>query len=78
MDRKIPDMETLSLKAARVNAELSRSEVERETGITAGMLARYESGKSEPPATAIQKLCLLYGIGIERLRFGKKAKGDDK
>lgn len=57
----------LTLAAARVNAGLTRKEVSRITGISVAMLGRYESGKTEIRGTALQKMCLLYKIGIEDL-----------
>ena len=60
---------TLSLAAARVNTGLSRKEVSAKTGITISMLGRYETGKSEPRASDLQKLCALYHVRIDQLRF---------
>lgn len=61
---------TLSLEAARVNAGLSRKQVEEKTGISVANLGRYERGAAEPKASHLQVLCQLYSVGIEDLRFG--------
>ena len=58
-----------SLFAARVNRNLTRKDVTQKTGISYAMLGRYERGEIEPRASDLQKLCLLYDIGIENLRF---------
>ena len=82
MSRKKPDntniMDTYSLKAARVNVNMSRAEVERKTGVSVAMLSRYENGVSEPSGRVVQKLCLLYGIGIDKIRFEDKPKNGSR
>ena len=60
---------TLSLYAARVNMGLSRKQVEEETGIPVALIGKYEREQAEPRASDVQKLCLLYRVGIEDLRF---------
>ena len=59
----------ITLYAARVNAGYSRSEVSRLTGLSLQTIGKYEAGQAEPKASMLQKLCLLYGVGIEQLRF---------
>ena len=59
----------ITLMEARVNRGLSRKEVEEKTGISAGMLLRYENGQSEPKAKALQALCALYVVSIDMLDF---------
>ena len=65
------DKWSLSLYAARINRNLTRGEVCRETGISYERLGRFERGEDEPRASELQQLCLLYGVGIENLRFDK-------
>lgn len=60
---------TLSLFAARVNRGLTRKQVEKETGIPYAMIGKYERDEVEPRASDLQKLCQLYSVGIEDLRF---------
>lgn len=52
----------LTLKAARVNRELSQRDVAEYLGISIDMLKRWESNKSYPPADKFLKLCGLYRI----------------
>ena len=70
----------ISLEAARVNAEVSRAEVEKETGIAADRLGRCERGEAEPRGEELKKLCEFYNVGIGDLRFdvGKKKKEKNK
>lgn len=68
----------MTLYAARVNVGLTRKEVVQKTGIPYAMLGRYERCEIEPRATDLQKLCLLYDIGIENLRFDKTKSTDRK
>lgn len=74
----ISDM-TLTLHAARVNKNLTRKQVVDATGIAYAMLGKYERGEVEPRASDLQKLCRVYDVGIENLRFeasdGSKKKG---
>ncbi len=60
----------ITLYAARINAGLSRNEVcEAIPGLSLEMLGKIESGAIEPKVTLALKLCELYGISIDRLRF---------
>ena len=67
------DKLTLSLYAARVNKGLTRKQVETKTGIPIALIGSYEREQTEPRASDLQKLCLLYEVGIEDLRFGGSA-----
>lgn len=59
----------ISLKAARVNANLTQRaaasfiNVERET------ISSWERGKSEPKITQAIALCSLYGVSIDNVIF---------
>ena len=52
----------VTLKAARVNAGLTRKAVAEAVGINAETLKGWEMGKFEPRAKAFIKLCELYGV----------------
>lgn len=68
----------ISLYAARVNRDLTRKEVSQKTGIPYNRLGHYERGQAEPRATELQKLCILYDIGIDQLRFDPPSSGEKK
>ena len=58
----------ISLKAARVNADLSQEDVERETGISRRTIIRWENGESFPSENKLIVLCKLYGILPENIK----------
>ena len=52
----------ISLKAARVNAELTQREAAERIGIDVTTIVNWEAGKTSPKATQLQKLCDVYGV----------------
>lgn len=52
----------ITLKAARVNAGMTRKDVEKSVGINAETLKGWEYGKFEPRAKMFLKLCHLYNV----------------
>lgn len=55
----------LTLKAARVNANLSQAESAKRIGVNTLTVARWEAGKNEIPVAKFRKLCELYGCREE-------------
>lgn len=51
----------ITLKAARVNAGLTLSEVKKITGISAPTLSKWENYKTFPTSIQLKMLCNLYG-----------------
>lgn len=62
----------VSLKAARVNAELTQKEAANALGLTERTLQNYESGDTIPNWDTVDKLSALYGIPADFFFFGKK------
>lgn len=62
-------MNTLTLKAARVNAGISVKAAAEAVGVTEDTMYRYESGKSSPKIGTAVKLAELYGVSIDRIDF---------
>lgn len=54
----------ISLKAARVNANLSQVEAAAALAVNTATIGRWEAGKSYPKATQLAALCRLYGVQI--------------
>lgn len=50
----------ISLKAARVNAELTQKKVAQQLAISNNTLINWESGKTSPNYLQLQKLCKIY------------------
>jgi transcriptional regulator with XRE-family HTH domain len=65
----------ISLKALRVNAELSRPEViarlEAEKGLklSLGTLRSYENKETQPTVTTAQTLASFYGVSVDDIIF---------
>ncbi len=58
-------MDKLSLKAIRVNKNLTLEEVAKAIGISPPTLSRWESGKRSPRYSELKKLLDFYEISIE-------------
>lgn len=59
----------VSLKAARVNADLTQKDVSKALGISNKTLINWESGISSPSAKYIDALCELYGASYNDIFF---------
>lgn len=62
-------MPQITLKAARVNAGLTQSEVAEKLKISTGTLKNWERGKTFPKQPQIEALCELYGVTYDNLFF---------
>ena len=59
----------ISLKAARVNANLTLDEVAKELHTTRQTLIRYEKGETSPTVDMLIEMCHLYGVRMESILF---------
>lgn len=59
----------ITLKAARVNANLKQKEAAKALGITADTLNRYENGKTFPNLITIKKMEKLYDVSYNDINF---------
>lgn len=62
-------MPQISLKAARVNANLGQKEAAEKLGIAVSTLRNWETGKTYPNKLQIDKLCMLYNIPFDAIFF---------
>lgn len=62
-------MPKISLKAARVNANLSQQVAADRIGVAVSTLRNWESGKTFPNQPKIEKICEVYGIPFDVLFF---------
>lgn len=65
-------MNGITLKAARVNADLTQAEAAAIAGITPVTLRRWESGESLPSTAALIGLCKIYGVNLDDIYLPKK------
>lgn len=68
----------ISLRAARVNAELTRTEAARRLGMDRETIARYERGDTLPTEATLKRMAALYRFPLECIKMpGKRrAQGD--
>ena len=59
----------LTLKAARVNKDLTQIEAAREIGVSADTLSNYERGISFPDVPTIKRIEEVYGVPYSELIF---------
>lgn len=62
-------MAKMTLRAARVNCNLSQKDAAQEIGVSNKTLGNWEAGTSFPKADKIQVMCDLYGISYDDLIF---------
>lgn len=59
----------ITLKAARVNKNLSQVNAAKALGISVDTLGKYERGQLFPGVPTIQKMEMLYGVSYNDLIF---------
>ena len=62
----------ISLKAARINANMLQSDVAEMLGVSKESIANWENGKISPKSTILVKLCGLYGVPIDAIHLPTK------
>ena len=62
----------ISMKAARVNANMTQKEAAKKIGISRVTLQNYESGKTIPTWEMAAKIAEVYNFPMENIFFGKK------
>lgn len=62
-------MVKISIRAARVNANLSQKEAADHLGVSNKTLGNWENGVTFPPADKILSICELYGVSYDNLNF---------
>ena len=59
----------ITLKAARVNADLTQEEVAKKLKKSKNTIVNYENGKSTPDIETGKALAALYGCSVDDLNF---------
>ena len=59
----------ISLASARVNAGLTQKEAAEELNVSNKTLCSWEKGESFPDALQIDKICKLYGVPYDNIKF---------
>jgi transcriptional regulator with XRE-family HTH domain len=59
----------ISLKAARVNAGLTQAESAERIGVSVSTIKNWEVGRSFPNQPMIEKICEIYGVSYDYIKF---------
>ena len=62
----------ISLKAARVNAELTQKDVAKYMNVTKETISNWENAKSFPKANSLVTLCEFYGVPLDNIFLPKR------
>lgn len=62
-------MPKITLAAARVNAGLTQEDVAKALKVSNKTVSSWENGTSYPDAEQIEKLCELYGMHYDFIKF---------
>lgn len=62
-------MPKISLKAARINANMTRDFVAKELGVAVSTVQNWETGKTFPKQPMIEALCSLYNVPYDYIDF---------
>lgn len=63
----------ISLKAARVNANMTQKVAAGRIGIDQSTLISWESGRTAPKAPQLIELCKVYGVAIDEIFLTEKS-----
>ena len=59
----------ISIKAARVNKNLTQSELATALGVTKKTIWSWENGKAIPRVDKIEPLCNILGVGYDNIKW---------
>jgi transcriptional regulator with XRE-family HTH domain len=59
----------ISLKAARINKNLTQEQVADELNVTKKTVGSWEKGKTRPKLEKIEPLCALYGVTYDDIAW---------
>ena len=62
-------MSQITLKAERVNVNLTQADVAKKLDISVGTIKNWEKGKTFPKQPMIEKLCEIYGVSYDNIFF---------
>lgn len=67
-------METLqiSLAAARVNAELTQTDVAKKMGVSKQTIVNWENGRIIPKQAQLEMMCRIYNIAMDNIFLPSK------
>ncbi len=63
----------ISLKAARVNANMTQKVAAQKIGVGQSTLISWECGKTAPKAPQLVALCKIYNVAIDEIFLSEKS-----
>ena len=62
----------ISLKAARINADISQQQMAKKLGVSPSTISRWETGQLPVPDDIVNKYCVICNINKEDIKLTKK------
>ena len=62
-------MYKVSLKAARINANLTVDQSAKKIGVSVSTIKNWETGKTFPDQPKIEKICTVYDVPYDLIKF---------
>ena len=62
---------SISVAAARKNAEMTQAETAKALNIAKGTYCNYENGKTQPTIEMAEKIASLFGMTLNQIHFKK-------
>lgn len=59
----------ITLASARLNAGFTQAKAAKEIGVSISTLRKWEKGETFPTQPDIEKICALYGIPYDNIKF---------
>lgn len=59
----------ISMKAARINANLTQTEMAQRLGVSKKTIGSWESGKTKPKLDKVEPICSLLGVGYDDIMW---------
>ena len=64
-------MKSISMAAARTDAELTQTESAKALGIAKSTYVNYEKGRTQPSLEMAEKIANLFGFELNQIRFSR-------
>lgn len=64
----------ITLKACRINVDMSQAEFAKAVGVSAPTIYNWEAGKSEPSLSQLRQISNITGIPIDNIVVGNNSK----
>lgn len=59
----------ITMKAARINANLTQEEMADRLGVTKKTIGSWENGKTKPKLDKVEPICSLLGVGYDDIMW---------